>query len=79
MLLKMCGMHVKWQEREAARKRTKEVSYNMRERVRQELAVPSVVHFYTWLLRSAAHVARWFTTASCASPVLQASASADVC
>ena len=41
-----------WQEREAARRRTREVSYNMRERVRQELAVPSVVHFYTWLLRS---------------------------
>ena len=24
----------------------------MKERVKQELAVPNVVHFYTWLLRS---------------------------
>lgn len=27
----------------------------MNERVRQELATPSVVHFYTWLLRSMPH------------------------
>ena len=28
-----------------------EVAYNLKERVRQELAFPAVVHFYSWLLQ----------------------------
>lgn len=35
---------------EEARRATKEVAYNMKQRVRQELAFPAVVHFYVWLL-----------------------------
>lgn len=31
-------------------RRTKEVAYNLNQRIRQELAYPSVVHIYTWLL-----------------------------
>lgn len=37
------------QEAETAR-RTKEVVYNLNKRVRQELAYPSIVHLYVWLL-----------------------------
>lgn len=39
---------------EEAQRATKEVAYNMKQRVRQELAYPAVVHFYTWLLHGAA-------------------------
>ena len=38
---------------EEAQRATKEVAYNMKQRVRQELAYPAVVHFYTWLLHGA--------------------------
>ncbi|KAK9804992.1 hypothetical protein WJX73_009460 [Symbiochloris irregularis] len=40
------------EEREAARRRTRDVEYDMKQRLRQELAVPPIVHFYTWLLRT---------------------------
>ncbi|KAK9830387.1 hypothetical protein WJX72_011470 [[Myrmecia] bisecta] len=39
------------EEMEAARRRVKEVAYDVKQRVRQELAFPAVVHFYTWLLQ----------------------------
>ena len=39
------------QEEVAAAARVKEVAYQLEQRVRQELAHPSVVHFYTWLLQ----------------------------
>ncbi|KAK9842310.1 hypothetical protein WJX81_005935 [Elliptochloris bilobata] len=35
----------------AAAARVKEVAYDLERRVRQELAFPAVVHFYTWLLQ----------------------------
>ena len=39
------------QEEVAAAARVKEVAYHLEQRVRQELAHPAVVHFYTWLLQ----------------------------
>ncbi|KAK9840302.1 hypothetical protein WJX74_007181 [Apatococcus lobatus] len=36
---------------EEKRRLTKEVAYDLLQRLRQELAFPAVVHFYTWLLR----------------------------
>lgn len=36
---------------EEKRRLTKEVAYDLLQRLRQELAYPAVVHFYTWLLR----------------------------
>jgi hypothetical protein len=36
-----------------AQRATKEVAYNMKQRVQQELAYPAVIHFYTWLLHGA--------------------------
>ena len=41
------------QDLEAQRARTREVAYNLNQRVRQELAFPAVIHLYTWLLQSA--------------------------
>jgi len=41
------------QEEEQRRRAVQEVAYNLRERVRQELAFPAVVHFYSWLLQGA--------------------------
>ena len=38
---------------EEKRRMTKEVAYDLLQRLRQELAFPAVVHFYTWLLRGA--------------------------
>jgi len=38
------------QEQKAHRNMTKEVVYNLNQRIRQELAYPAVVHLYTWLL-----------------------------
>lgn len=32
-------------------RRVKDVAYNLKERIRQELAFPAVIHFYTWLLQ----------------------------
>jgi hypothetical protein len=37
----------------AAAARVTEVAYDLERRVRQELAYPTVVHFYTWLLQGA--------------------------
>ena len=37
----------------AAAARVREVAYDLERRVRQELAYPNVVHFYTWLLQGA--------------------------
>ena len=34
--------------------RTKEVAWNLQQRVRQELAHPAIVHFYAWLLQGPA-------------------------
>ena len=39
------------QELEAARHRTREVAYNLNLRIRQQLGVPAVMHFYSWLLQ----------------------------
>lgn len=39
------------QEQEARRRRCREVAYDLQRRVKQELAYPAVVHFYTWLLQ----------------------------
>ena len=41
------------QEEELRRRAVQEVAYNLKERVRQELAFPAVVHFYSWLLQGA--------------------------
>lgn len=55
----------------AAAARVREVAYDLERRVRQELAFPAVVHFYTWLLqgtplphvlRSSGHQYRGFST-----------------
>ena len=46
-------------EREAAKRRTVEVAYNLRLRIRQELAYPAVLHFYAWLLQGALGPAGW--------------------
>ena len=43
------------QELEAARHRTREVAYNLNLRIRQELGVPAVMHFYNWLLQGTLH------------------------
>ena len=54
-----CSSHCPQEE---AARATREVAYNMKQRVRQELAFPAVVHFYSWLLAGAApfrHVASW--------------------
>lgn len=42
----------------------KDVAYNLKERIRQELAFPAVVHFYTWLLQGVRirPVLRWLKT-----------------
>ncbi len=59
-----------------------EVAYNLKERVRQELAFPAVVHFYSWLLQGAredssylvhvhTHRARRASLMLCFSPPLQ--------
>lgn len=47
------GSVVHWGEQEevAAAARVREVAYDLERRVRQELAFPAVVHFYTWLLQ----------------------------
>ena len=39
------------QEKEQRRRAVQEVAYNLKERIRQELAFPAVVHFYSWLLQ----------------------------
>jgi hypothetical protein len=38
------------QEQEVHMKMTKEVAYNLNQRIRQELAYPAIIHLYTWLL-----------------------------
>ena len=47
----MFVFHAGEQEEVAAAARVKEVAYQLEQRVRQELAHPPVVHFYTWLLQ----------------------------
>lgn len=39
------------QDRDEREHRLKEVACNLQQRVRQELAFPAIVHFYTWLLQ----------------------------
>ena len=39
------------QEEEERRRRVKEVAYDLQRRVKQELAYPAVIHFYSWLLQ----------------------------
>ena len=41
------------QDQQELEHRLKEVACDLRQRVRQELAFPAVVHFYTWLLQGA--------------------------
>lgn len=45
---KKCLCHLQVQEHEH---RLKEVAWNLQQRVRQELAYPVVLHFYSWLLQ----------------------------
>lgn len=42
-----CGV----QEEEARRRQVREVAYDLQRRVKQELAFPAVIHFYSWLLQ----------------------------
>ena len=44
-------MPLQMEEREH---RLKEVSWNLQQRVRQELAYPAIMHFFAWLLQGAA-------------------------
>jgi hypothetical protein len=48
--------HVALQEQA---RRVKDVAYNLKERIRQELAHPTVVHFYTWLLQGVRNAGAW--------------------
>ena len=45
--LSCCGV----QEEEARRRQVREVAYDLQRRVKQELAFPAVIHFYSWLLQ----------------------------
>lgn len=54
--------------------RTREVAFNLNQRLRQELALPAVVHLYCWLLRGAGPVlasgaCHTRSLAACCSPV----------
>lgn len=46
----LCG---RMQDQQELEHRLKEVACDLRQRVRQELAFPAIVHFYTWLLQGA--------------------------
>ncbi len=39
------------QEEETRRRLVREVAYDLQRRVKQELAFPAVIHFYSWLLQ----------------------------
>ena len=53
-------------------RRVKDVAYNLKERIRQELAFPAVIHFYTWLLQGVhqpwrSHSYSWVSAAESAA------------
>ena len=43
------------QEEEARRRQVREVAYDLQRRLKQELAFPAVIHFYSWLLQGEAN------------------------